>query len=179
MRKRLAQASPDHLRDHIRNRRLGDRPRALVATIANDRDAVGDGEDLLQAVRDVDDGQPFVAQAAQQREEPFRLGGAEGRVRLVHDDDLGLLLQRPRDLDELLFRDGETTHFRVGIEIDAHLGQDAPRRRHHLALVEQSRAAGRLAVGKDIGRHRQVGKEIQLLEDDADPELPGLQADRR
>ncbi len=118
---------------------------------------------------------PFVAQAAQQREEPFRLGGAEGRVRLVHDDDLGLLLQRPRDLDELPLRDGETADFGVGIEIDAHLGQDALRRRHHLALVEQSRSAGRLAIGEDIGGHREVGKEIQLLEDDADAELPGLQ----
>ena len=63
----------------------------------------------------------------------------------------------------------------MGIEIDAHLGQDALRRRHHLALVEQSRSTGRFAIGEDIAGHRQVGKEIQLLEDDADAELPGLQ----
>ena len=88
---------------------------------------------------------------------------------------VGLLLQRARDLDELLLRDGETTDLGVRIEIDAHLGQDAPRRRHHLALVEQSRSAGRFPVGEDVASHRQVGKEIQLLEDDADAELPGLQ----
>src|SRR5688500_3943933 len=62
VRKGLAQAASDHLGDDIRNRRFGNAPRALVATIANDRDAVGDGEDFLQAVRDVDDGQTHVPQ---------------------------------------------------------------------------------------------------------------------
>ena len=88
---------------------------------------------------------------------------------------VGLLLQRPRDLDELLFRDGETPTFACGIEIDAHLGQDPLRRRDHLALVEQPRPTRRFAVGEDIAGHRQVRKEIQFLEDDADAELPGMQ----
>ena len=43
--------------------------------VSHDRDAVGDREDLFQAMRDVDDRQAVVAEAAEDGEEAFRLGG--------------------------------------------------------------------------------------------------------
>ena len=152
-----------------------DRPGPLIATIADDADAIGDGEDFLQAVRDVDDRQPLVPQSAQEGEEALRLSRTEGGVRLIHDDDLGLLLQRARNLDQLLLGDRELANFGPRVERDGHLRQDLFRSGHHLTLVEQPRSERRLTIGEDVAGDREMGEEIELLKDDADPEPAGME----
>ena len=53
----VPQGTADHQPDDAVGRRLGDRQLAGELAVAQDRDPIADGEDLLEAVRDVDDRQ--------------------------------------------------------------------------------------------------------------------------
>ncbi len=61
--------------------------RSDVAAVAQHRHAVGDLEDLLQPVRDVEDGLALRAKRPDDLEELLHLGPGEGRGGLVHDED--------------------------------------------------------------------------------------------
>ena len=63
----------DHHRDQLGLGQRLDRPRADQAAVAQDADRVAEGEDLLELVRDEDDGDALVPQAAQDAEEIARL----------------------------------------------------------------------------------------------------------
>ena len=55
---------------------------------AQDRDPIGALEDVVEVVRDDDDAQVALREAAHQVEHLARLGDPEGRGRLVEDDAL-------------------------------------------------------------------------------------------
>ncbi|GAA4052457.1 hypothetical protein GCM10023063_45940 [Arthrobacter methylotrophus] len=65
---------------------------------ALDVDPVGDVEHVRHAVADQDDGQAAVAQVADQLEDLVRFAHAQGRRRLVQDDDLGPECRWPRGI---------------------------------------------------------------------------------
>ena len=73
--------------------------------VAQDRDGVGQVEDLAQEVRDEDDRATPRAQAADDLVEPFDLRRRQARRRLVEDDEVGVAGERAQDLDLLLLRD--------------------------------------------------------------------------
>ena len=55
-----------------------------------DRDVVGDREDVVEVVADQDDREPLLGEAAHQLEDLLGLGHAQRRGRLVQDDQLGV-----------------------------------------------------------------------------------------
>ena len=79
-----------------------DRPAA-----AQHRYAVGDGLDLVELVRDEDDGLALLGHRAERLEERFGLLRSEHGGRLVHDQDARLAVERLQDLDALLLADRE------------------------------------------------------------------------
>ena len=90
-----------------------------VAAVAHHGDAVGEREDLVEAVRDEQDAGSAVAQAAGDGEEAVDLDARERRGRLVHDEHLRVERDRLRDLDDLLVGDREALGDAVGIDRDA------------------------------------------------------------
>ena len=60
----VADVAADHHPDELAHVRLGDRPGADIAAVAEHGDAVAEAEDLLHAVRDVDDAEPLPRAAA-------------------------------------------------------------------------------------------------------------------
>ena len=74
---------------------------------AQHRHAVGDGLDLVELVRDEDDGLPLLGHRAQSFEERFGLLRSEHGGRLVHDQNARLAVERLQDLDALLLADRE------------------------------------------------------------------------
>ena len=84
--------------------------------VAQDRDGVGDRLDLVQLVRDHDRGDAALLEAAQQVQQVLRVALVQRRGGLVEDEQLDVLGERLRDLDELLL-----AHADVGLR-DGHAG---------------------------------------------------------
>ena len=66
-----------------------------------DRDAVGDREDVVKVVRDQDDREPLLAEPLDEREHLLGLRDAERSRRLVEDDELRVPHHGSRDRDRL------------------------------------------------------------------------------
>ena len=89
--------------------------------VADDRDPVGDGFDLVQLVADDDRGDPVVAQTRDQAEQVGGVLVVQRGGRLVQDQQLDVLGQRLGDLDQLLL-----AHPDVGDLGDRVLAPDRP-----------------------------------------------------
>ena len=153
----------DHQRDqrlarHFRHRRAS---RDILA-VAQNRDAVGDGEDFLQLVADEDDRDAVVAQLSEQLEEGGRLVLGDRRGRFVEQQDLGLAGQRLGDLDDLHLRDRQAAHF--GARVDAGVEQIEIAARLPLdgAIVDEA-VPGRQALEQDVFPDAEARDEISLL----------------
>ena len=85
----------------------------------DDRDPVGDLEDLVELVADEDDAVALGGQAAQDGEDLLRLLRREHGGRLVEDEDPGVAVERLQDLDPLLPADREVLDLRVGVDLEA------------------------------------------------------------
>ena len=84
----------------------------------DDRDAVGDLEDLVELVADEDDAVALGRQAAQDREDLDGLLRRQDGGGLVEDEDAGVPIERLEDLDALLPADRELADLLVGIELE-------------------------------------------------------------
>src|SRR5437763_2011553 len=103
----VADLSPDHTRDDARLVERRSRVCADRSTVAKDGDAVGDAEDLVELVRDVDHADAARAQLVDDAEEGFDLGVCERGGRFVQDEYARFLRERLRYLAELLLSDAE------------------------------------------------------------------------
>ena len=119
------------------------------APAPEDGDAIRDGENLVQLVRDEDDRLPLVRHRAQGGEERDGLLRREDGGRLVHDQDARLTVERLQDLDPLLLADRELPD--PGARVDAEpvplseLGDTALDR----PAVDEERAPLRAVVSED------------------------------
>ncbi len=139
------------------------------ATTAKHRDAVGDGEDVLEEVGDVDDGDAPVAEAADNAQEPRGLGRLQGRGGLVEHEDLRVVEQRPGDLDQLLLAEPQLLQRPVQVDVKADRLEHRCRLAAHRAAIEGDTPGQRLAAEEEVLEDVQVGEEGQLLRDDRDP----------
>ena len=110
-----------------------------------------------------------------------RLALVQRRVRLVEDQQARLLEQHAAEFDQLLLADAEPA------DTGAWTSTWRPSwsRSSRLAVLHGARrdqpAAARLAVDEQIGQHRALGEQAELLVDDADAVLAGgvRRVDRR
>ena len=91
-----------------------DRAVADLLAVAQADEVVGDAEDLVELVGDEDDRPALGLELRDDAEEIVDLVGRKCSGRLVHDDDLRLVRQRPRDLDQVLLRDRKALQLEVG-----------------------------------------------------------------
>ncbi|MDF2666711.1 MAG: hypothetical protein K0R81_2561 [Microbacterium sp.] len=181
MRAAIARGHDGHLGCHHQPRqlgrgRLGGHRGADHPTRADHRDVVGEGEHLVELVRDEDDRRAGAREVAHRREEGVCLGGDQHRRRLVEDDDARVAIQHLEDLDTLTHPDAEIRGLRIDRNREARpLGELA-----HLAAgtgcVDEHRRAG-LVGEDDVLPHPEGGSEQEVLVDDADP--GGLRVARR
>ena len=99
--------------------RLGRDPRPDDLAAPDDRDPVGDLEDLVQLVADEDDAVAFVGEAAEDGEDLLRLLRRQDGGRLVEDEDPGLAVERLEDLDALLPADRQRADLDVRVDLEA------------------------------------------------------------
>ena len=124
-------------------------------------------------MRDVEHCQALGAEAADGLEQEVRLAAHKRSRRFVEHQDLRLVEQRTRDLDDLLFGVGQLAHERAGRQRDV---ESAPQRLRRLAFeaaaVDKGRArparlvAEQQGLGDGQGRRKQA---ILMNEVDAEP----------
>ena len=137
--------------------------------VLQDGDDVHQVDHLVQPMRDVEDGPPLIAQAAEQGVQPGDLLDAQRGGGLVEDDHGRVGRQRLGDLDQLLVGDGERPHLRRAVEAHVHGRQHAPRVLAHAAPVDLAPAAQGQPPQEHVLGHRQGGDERELLEHGGDP----------
>src|SRR5438552_1854040 len=80
---------------------------AASASVAQDGHAIGDGEDLVQPVRNIDDAEPLAAQTPERVEQPLDFRRRQRSGGLVEDHDLRVKRERAGNLHHLLLRDAQ------------------------------------------------------------------------
>ena len=146
-----------------------------VVAVAHHGDRVAEREDLVEAVRDEDQGAALVAQAAGDGEQPLDLDAAEGGGRLVHDQQAGVERDGLGDLDDLLVGDREA---RAPGGAGRCATPSRSKRRSASAYIAarsmRRPRAERLAAHEDVLGDREVGEERRLLVDHRDAGGLGL-----
>ncbi|GAA3062916.1 hypothetical protein GCM10020254_03550 [Streptomyces goshikiensis] len=144
--------------------------------VAQDGDAVGEAEDLLHAVGDVDDGDALVPEPVDQAEERLDLVLGEGGGGLVEGNDLGLTGQSPQDLHQLALCGGEFGSQLIGVDdlLEAEPGQVRGDAAAQLCPVQAAQGGARQGPGVHVLGDRDVRDDLRLLRDDADPGLVGV-----
>ena len=95
-------------------------------TIAQDLHAVRDHRHLIEAMRDVDDGHPLIAQSPDEAEQRFGLVVRKRSGRLIEDQQPGRLRQGSGDLDDLPFADAQGANGAIDVEVHPELVKDRP-----------------------------------------------------
>ena len=141
-------ATPDHHLDEFGRAGLRHRPRSDVGAVAQHRDAVGDLEQLVEPMADVDDPDAAAFELADDVEQARDVALGQRGGRLVHDQDARVVRQRAQNLDPLAVADGERADDLVGGEIvDLERGEQRLGLRAHGAPVDPA-AARRAAHGR-------------------------------
>ena len=101
-------------------------------------------------------------------EQTLRLGLGQGRIRLVHDDELGVRGEGAGDLHHLALRDRKVPHGGVGVYVQVDELHRLPRAPLQLAPVDDPGAALH-AAHEHVLDDRQRRHHRELLVDDGDP----------
>src|SRR5262249_6977253 len=86
--------------------------------VAKDRHFVGNFEQLVHFMRDVDDAFALGLKGADDPEEMRNLALGQSRGRLVHDENVGIVRYGFGDLDHLPASDGKIADFGVRVDRD-------------------------------------------------------------
>jgi hypothetical protein len=161
----------DHQRREIVLVGLGREALADDLAAPDDRDPVGDLEDLVQLVADEDDRVALGGEPLEDLEDLLRLLRREDRRRLVEDEDPGLAVERLEDFHALLPADRQRLDLDVRVDLEpealAQLDDPPPR----LLPVEEDRVGHRLLAEEDVVGDRQDRHEHEVLVDHADAAL--------
>ena len=161
--------------------------------IAHHGAPVGDGDDLVEAMGDVEDRDAGLLQAFDHREEARHLALLQRSRRLVENEHARIARERPRDGDRLALGEGQLIHPLIEIERQIEPVERVARERQHARAVEpparqaltappEQRARRQVAEHHVLG-DREGGDDAQLLADHRDaarvrvggrPELDGL-----
>ena len=159
----------DHQLGKVLLVRLGRDPLADDLAAPDDRDPVGDLEDLVELVADEDDAVAAGREATEDLEDLLGLLRREDRGRFVEDEDLGVAVEGLEDLDPLLPADRQRADLDVGVDLEAEPLSEL----HDLAIglfaVEEDRVGHRLLAEDDVLGDGQDGDEHEVLMDHADP----------
>ena len=163
-------ASDDHLHQFA-GVGLARRDRRQPAAIAKNRHSIGDAQDLVQTMSDVDDSDVAGAQSPQGLEQTFDVGLGKRRGRLVENEDVRLDRQRPADRDQRTLGGRQRRDQRLRVEFAAHdrerLGGGVSHSRPRYETGPRSRIAG---LDRDVLRDRHPLDESEILMDEGDRE---------
>ena len=109
-----------------------------------------------------------------QRVQRGHLGVVERRRRLVHDQHAGVVGQRLGDLDHLLLGDGQGADHVLRVQRELQPVDQFGSLTVLFPVVQEEAAATWLPADEDVLRDGEIGHQVELLMDDADPGLLGM-----
>jgi hypothetical protein len=171
--KKLGDFPAHHCADDVRLVRGRAGERRNGGAVAQHRDAVGDGEHLVEFVGDVDAGDAAAPEFAEQGQQGVHLPLGQRGGRFVENENAGLLAECLGDLDELLAAHAEVADGCVGRDVETHAGEQRARVAPDLVPVDQGPAPW-LAAEKEIFRDAQFIHERELLIDDSEATPLGI-----
>ncbi len=161
------------LDDLIHGKLLGG-PCGHPGPITHDRNIVGDTEDLLHLMADVDDAAALVPQHIDDAEEMLHLGLRQGGGRLVEHNDLGVVAHRLGDLHHLPLGDGQRTHDGAGVHLHLQIAEDLLCLFPHDPLADHDTAHGGVPSQPEVVLNAAGQGLIELLVDHRHTVLQGL-----
>ena len=147
--------APRHHLDELRLFHVARLDGVDLPAVAQHRDPVADPANLVDAMRDVDDADPFALEPLDQGEELVGLAFRQGGGGLVQNEELEVLQQGLRDLGHLLLGPHELTDTCARAKIEAQVLQDGLGLRAHCALAQHP-PAGLLTPEEEVLLDRQV-----------------------
>ena len=150
------------------------RGQGYLLAVAEDQDPVADLRDLVELVRDEDDGHALGGQVPDPGEEQgdFRLGQDGGRF--VQDQYLGIVDQGLGDLDHLLLGHAQGADQGVRANVRIQLGQELGRPGPH-GLFGQQRSLGQLGPEEDVFEDGHLADQVEFLGHGGDAQPLGRQ----
>ena len=171
-------SSDDHL-DQFAGVGLARGDRRQPAPVAKDGDPVGDAQNLVQTMGDVDDPDVARPQPPEGLEQAFDVGLRKRRGRLVEDHDIRLDRERPADRDQRTFGRRKRRNRRLRVEVAAHdrerLRGGVLHRRPGNKAGPRSRIAG---LNGDVLSDRHPLDEPEILVDESDRQRIRSRMDR-
>ena len=161
----------DHAADEIVDGDIADVHGRDRLAVAHDGGAVRDLHRFFQTVRDINDSHTFGLQLCDGLEELCGFFIGQRRGWLVHDDDLGLMIQCLCDLDHLLLRNAETADPASDVDIHLQRIDNGLRVAVDVLPVDARGVFHRKRAEEDVFRNAQLRNKIELLIDDADAKL--------
>jgi len=139
----------------------GDDPRG-----AHDGDAIRDGHDLAELVRDEHHGASLRRDGAQDSEQRLHLRGRQHSGRLVEKQDIDVAIEHLHDLHPLPLAQGEIGD--ASPWIDRELVPLAQRRHHVVQMAREERPL--LGISEhDVFGHGELVDQMEMLVDHAEP----------
>ena len=150
--------------------------------VAQDGAAVGDGDDLVEPMRDVDDRGALRLHAREHREQPLDLAFFQRRRRLVQDEDAALPAQRLGDRDQLPLGEAERRHRPVRVGLKVELGKHGARGVAHAGAIDHGQRPEpphRQIAERNVLGDRQRRHQPQFLRDGDDAGSDGVARARK
>ena len=169
-RESLVQRAAHHHADQLAFGGACDVHRAHELAVLQDGGPIGDLKHLVQAVRDVDDGDPLLLQRLDDVEQGLQLMPRQHRGRLVHDHDLRVHQQRLGDLHQLLLGHAEIHHLLADVHLHPNARQGRLGLLSHLPPMHSPPHGTRRSPQGDVLGDAHIGKQIEFLIDDAHPQ---------
>ena len=150
--------------------------------VAQDGAAVGDRDDFVEVMRDVDDRGALRLHAREHREQPLDLAFFQGRRRLVQDEDAALPAQRLGDRHQLPLGEAERSHRPVRVGVKVELGKHGARGVAHARAIDHGQRPEpphRKIAERNVLGDRQRRHQPQFLRDGDDAGSDGVARARK
>ena len=118
-------------------------------------------------MRNIDDGDALGLEIRDDAEQDIDLGRAQGRSRLVHDENARVARDGLGDLDQLLLADHQVFDFRARIDRRLQTFEESARLAFLFGVVDPSRSHD-LVIDENVLGDREIAEQVQLLEHHAD-----------
>ena len=174
LREHIGHFAADHERNQLILRQILGTVGGNVFAVAVDGDVIGNTENLIHLVGDVNNGDVLRLQLGDDAEQVLNLRVGQRRRRFVHDDNFAVIGNRLRDLDHLHFRDRKVAHLCVGVYIEPQLLEQRNAVLAHLLMVDHEPVFQRDTAQPQVFSNAAFGHRRQFLMDHRNPRVQRL-----
>ncbi len=152
-------ATADHVSDDLVLVEVGAPLGRHALAVAENRDAIGDVEDIFEKMGNENDAFALNLEAAQSAKEPLHFRRRQCRGRFIENDRLGTRKEHPRQFYKLLHTNWQASHAHVRIKIEPEACDKFARLAIHACPVDDSASLDWLCTEKDIFCDREFGDD--------------------